>query len=277
MITIELMGGLGNQLFQIFTVIGYSLQNRIPFFFQDKGLSIGWRKKMYWDGLLYPLRPYLRPVSQLNAIWRENHFHHSKIPYLGNEDNKLLGYFQSYKYFDENKLEIFELIDLEAKKDQIRKKLKLVDEENTVSIHFRMGDYKKSQEHHPILSLKYYETALYLLINQSSGKKDWDIMYVCEEEDIIIVDEKIKKLRDIFPTMTFTKLDGGRFDDWEQMLAMSICRHQIIANSTFSWFGAYFNTRSTKLVYYPNTWFGPAQGIKNMNDLCPDEWQKIIV
>ena len=110
-----------------------------------------------------------------------------------------------------------------------------------------------------------------------SGKKDWNVLYVCEEEDILSVNKTINALGVIFPLMTFLKLDGNHLDDWEQMLAMSICRHQIIANSTFSWFGAYFNTRPTKNVYYPNTWFGPAQGTKNMNDLCPDEWHKIIV
>jgi hypothetical protein len=277
MLTIELMGGLGNQLFQIFAVIGYSLHNRTPFFFEDKEMSIGWRKKKYWETLLSSLKLYLKPTAKnLNAVWRENHFHYAKIPYLGMQDTKLLGYFQSYKYFDEYKKEIFELIDLKAKKESVRQKINLADEENTVSIHFRIGDYKTLQAHHPILSLKYYETALYLLMNQS-GKRDWNVLYVCEEEDIDMVNAKIKKLREGFPKMTFTKLDGAQLDDWEQMLAMSICRHQIIANSTFSWFGAYFNTHPTKLVYYPNIWFGPAQGTKNLNDLCPDEWQKIIV
>lgn len=274
MITIELMGGLGNQLFQVFTLIGYSLRNRIPFYFQLKGLSIGWRKKMYWDTLLSSFRSNLNN-TQSNAVWRESNFHYTQIPFLGYENTKLLGYFQSYKYFDDYKKEIFDLLDLETKKQQIRQKIKLADENNTISMHFRIGDYKKIQEHHPILSMKYYETALYLLRKQSA-QNEWTVMYVCEEEDIIAVEETIMKLRDIFPNMNFVKLDGG-LDDWEQMLAMSICRHNIMANSTFSWFGAYFNTCPTKLVYYPNTWFGPAQGIKNMNDLCPEEWQKIIV
>jgi hypothetical protein len=275
MITIELMGGLGNQLFQVFTLIGYSLQSKLPFYFQDKHLSIGWRKKMYWDTLLSSFRPSLIN-TQTNLVWRESNFHYTQIPFLGYKDNiKLLGYFQSYKYFDEYKKEIFEWMDVESKKQLIRQKINLPDEENTVSMHFRIGDYKKIQEHHPILSLKYYETALYLLRKQS-GKKEWTVLYVCEEEDITEVEETIFKLREIFPNMTFIKLDGG-LDDWEQMLAMSICRHHIIANSTFSWFGAYFNTSLTKLVYYPSKWFGPAQGTKNMNDLCPNEWQKIII
>jgi hypothetical protein len=273
MITIELMGGLGNQLFQIFAVIGYSYRFFTPFFFETKEISIGWRKIQYWDTFLSALRPYLRP-TQVNLGYRDPHFHHSEIPYLGIEDVKLIGYFQSYKYFDEYKNEIFELIELEKRKTELRQKL-AIDSENTISMHFRMGDYKKIQEHHPILTLNYYESALNSVCN-SSGKINWTVLYICEEEDITSVNETINELRYLFPYLKFIKLDGG-YADWEQMLAMSLCRHHIIANSTFSWFGAYFDTRSDKLVYYPSVWFGPGQGAKNMDDLFPEEWRKIPI
>ena len=257
MITIELMGGLGNQLFQIFAVIGYSYSYYTPFFLEQKGLSIGWRKTLYWDTFLSSLRPYLKPDIVNLRYYRDPHFHFTKIPCLGNNDFKLLGYFQSYKYFDDYKKEIFGLIDLDKKKTELREKV-AIDENNTISMHFRLGDYKKIQEHHPILPLNYYETALHKVCNMS-GKNDWNILYICEDQDISHVNESINELRCLFPSLKFERLEGG-FADWEQLLAMSICRHNIIANSTFSWFGAYFNTRPDKLVYYPNIWFGPAQG-----------------
>ena len=52
---------------------------------------------------------------------------------------------------------------------------------------------------------------------------------------------------------------------------MSCCHHNIIANSSFSWWGAYLNPYRPK-VYYPKLWFGPAQGDKQMDDLCPPAW-----
>ena len=55
---------------------------------------------------------------------------------------------------------------------------------------------------------------------------------------------------------------------------MSLCQHNIIANSTFSWWGAYMNENDNK-VFYPNKWFGAAQGNKNTNDLFMDNWIKI--
>ena len=56
------------------------------------------------------------------------------------------------------------------------------------------------------------------------------------------------------------------------MLYMSLCRHNIIANSSFSWWGAYFNSNKEKIVCYPSVWFG-----NNMDtrDLCPETWIKM--
>ena len=76
-----------------------------------------------------------------------------------------------------------------------------------------------------------------------------------------------------FPGITFLRADP-LLEDWEQMILMSLCRHNIIANSTFSWWGAYLNTSRQKMVIYPGTWFGPK--IKHgLQDLFPGDWIKI--
>jgi hypothetical protein len=63
--------------------------------------------------------------------------------------------------------------------------------------------------------------------------------------------------------------------DWEQILLMSGCTHHIIANSSFSWFGAYFNSNKDKIVCYPNVWFCGSGSNIRVDDLFPPEWQKI--
>ena len=58
------------------------------------------------------------------------------------------------------------------------------------------------------------------------------------------------------------------------MISMSLCQHNIIANSSFSWWGAYLNDNAN-IVYYPDVWFGPAQNNKNITDLYPYNWKRI--
>ena len=143
---------------------------------------------------------------------------------------------------------------------------------DTVSMHFRIGDYKKLQDYHPLATYEYYERALRFIQNM---KKDinFDILYFCEDVDIEDVLLIINKLVIQFPSYKFIRGEKT-LEDWEQMLLMSCCRHNIIANSSFSWWSAYFNSYPDKIVCYPSIWFG-TKTINDISDLCPPEWNKI--
>jgi hypothetical protein len=100
------------------------------------------------------------------------------------------------------------------------------------------------------------------------------ILYFCEEEDNYIINPIIEQLKEKFPFFIFLKVDDN-IEDWKQMLIMSNCHHNIIANSSFSWWGAYFNNNKDKVVCYPSQWFGPLMN-NNVDDMFPDNWVKIV-
>jgi hypothetical protein len=108
--------------------------------------------------------------------------------------------------------------------------------------------------------------------NDGTNSK-FTIMYFCEDVDIDDVNLTIQFLQEKFPNYKFVRGDNS-LEDWEQMVLMSCCHHNIIANSSFSWWSAYFNSWTDKLVCYPSVWFGPSAN-HDTNDLCPVEWIRI--
>ena len=324
MLTCNLQGGLGNQLFQIFTTISLSMKTGTSFFFinkyqltNDKDASNGATiRYTYWDTFLSSLLPFIRDetkLPKLDSYYKEQCFNYDQtiLMNLLNSQQKvimLVGYFQSYKYFDMYKKGIFKIIKLETKQNILKTKFANdINFDTTVSLHFRLGDYKKLQDYHPILLDTYYIDALRLCISKTPAlsavvndkgnsyhalekcegvkqiKKDTNIntiykpirtvLYFCEDSDFDEVLGKIYNLEQIFPELIFIRADNN-LQDWEQLILMSLCSHNIIANSTFSWWGAYFNTNPTKIVCYPSTWFGPKAG-HNTDDMFSENWIKI--
>lgn len=280
MITCYLMGGLGNQLFQIFTTISYSIKSHNNFKFTDEttlGKGNTTVRHTYWDSFLSRLKHFTQAIDVRSfRLIKEKGFEYEDLParYMVNSDILLYGYFQSYKYFETNYATICRLIGLEKMKQTLLTKLGYsIDHfENTISMHFRIGDYKKVQQFHPVLPSQYYMNSLSHIKRQNPDTKFF-VLYFCEDENIDEVDEMITEFQHEFPEFIFAK-ESTELEDWEQMLMMSLCKHNIIANSSFSWWGAYFNDNVDNIVCYPNTWFGP-QAKNNTQDLCPLRWTKI--
>lgn len=241
-----LMGGLGNQLFQIFSTLAYGLKTtRIVLFPYTDKLTTGISRNTYWNSFLKSLmrftvfnrNDYNNDSLLLLPRYIERGFLYSEIPrFPCNPELLLYGYFQSYKYFESQKTEIFSLIEL--KKQQINVKAlykKYFETYKTISMHFRIGDYKNIQDCHPLMTYDYYRKALnYILSYQNEIV--YRVLYFCEKDDISDVSIIINKLRIDFDTIEFIIVDN-LIPDWQQMLLMSCCNHNIIANSSFSWWG----------------------------------------
>jgi hypothetical protein len=276
------MGGLGNQIFQIFTIIAYAIKFHLKFkFLNVKILGKGETTVRYtfWDSFFNRLNLFLidhLPAESLLLKVDQFPFTPLNLSSFQNKNIVLDGYFQSYKYFMNEYEIICKLIGLEKMKIDLLEKLSFSNDflNNTISLHFRLGDYKKCQYFHPLLTYDYYFNAL-TYFQRLNPSAQFNVIYFCEEEDLQDIVCTIENLKKNFNQCTFIKVD---FDlkDWEQMLLMSCCHHNIIANSSFSWWGAYFNSSPDKVVCYPSLWFG--EGTKtDTKDLCPSEWKKIPV
>ena len=292
MLTCNLQGGLGNQLFQIFTTIALSLKTNQSFFFinkykltSDVALENGATVRYsYWDTFLSNLKSFVKDqdkLPKLELCFKEQSFNYDPsilINLLNNQQQvkMLVGYFQSSKYFDLYKDKIFQLLKI-GNKQLILKVLyeNKINFDNTISLHFRLGDYKKFPEIYPILTAEYYINSINCVLSQTTGqqKQKKDILYFCEESDLTEVLQIIIHLQQVFTELTFERVDNT-LSDWQQMLLMSLCKDNIIANSTFSWWGAYFNSNPCKTVCYPGTWFHPKAG-NDTADLCQEDWTAI--
>ena len=282
MITCSLMGGLGNQLFQIFTTISYSLHLRKKFVFLDvKILTDGSPdttiRYTYWTSIFSNLKLFLTPTFHYDIIKKETFFNYIPITTsdVANSNVLLQGYFQSYKYFQDNFNTICSLLSIKQQKNGVLSKAHFPKNylQNCISMHFRIGDYKKIQHCHPIMTSEYYSKCLSHI--QSMHKSvNFTVMYFCEDVDIDDVSKTIGYLQTQFPNYEFSRGENT-LEDWEQLLLMSCCHHNIIANSSFSWWGAYLNDFEDKMVCYPSIWFGPTMNHHNTVDLFPQEWHKI--
>ena len=279
MIYIEIMGGLGNQLFQIFCGIAYSLENKIPFKINAikndlvspvDNISV---RPTYWHNFLSNLSEFTYQQNLSIPTYNEPTFIYNKIPSI-NEDFKLHGYYQSYKYFDGQFANICKMINLDTQKKEIYEKYNhYFNNKKVICIHFRIGDYVKNQAMHPILNSDYYIKSIKYLNSQLQNFSSYEFLYFGEQADNAIIHSFIKEINIIFKNK-YTIIDYN-IPDWEQLLLMSLCDHNIIANSTFSWWGAYFNTNVNKIVCYPSLWFGKNCN-HNVKDLFPEKWIKIL-
>jgi hypothetical protein len=173
----------------------------------------------------------------------EPRFNFDPVPYR--EGMVLQGFFQSEKYFANYKKEVVKLFENRSKRKY--------EFENSVSIHIRRGDYLNEFmcQFLPALPYEYYKAALDDL--ETKVKIDHILVF---SDDLGWCKETIKGERVIF-------VEGQ--EDYEDLYTMAKCTHHIIANSSFSWWGAYLNQRD-KIVYAPTRWFGPA---------ITDDWQDV--
>jgi hypothetical protein len=135
-----------------------------------------------------------------------------------------------------------------------------------------LGDYKNNPNYHPITPLAYYTQALQTILYLTPGTHHV-VKYCYELEDEEEIKTRVVCLSKQFPNMKFESVPTT-LPDWQQLIYMSNCEHNIIANSTFSWWAAYFNQNPDKIVCAPKKWLGDNS---NQDGLFLDNWKIIEI
>ncbi len=289
MIISHIIGGLGNQMFQYATGRALSLKHKQPLLldisgFADYGLHQGFELQRIFvcpinianatDGrnvLGWRANPLIKRllVRTRLAMFRNRHFivePHFQY-WAGIQDippsTYLIGYWQSEKYFQESadiiRADFAFKLPLSIKNAELVQQISQV---NAVSLHVRRGDYVHNPVTlaiHGLCTLNYYQAAIQSIV-ESVPQPHFFIF----SDDIAWVKANLKM---DFPSHYITHNQGA--ESYNDMRLMSLCQHHIIANSSFSWWGAWLNPSPNKIVIAPKQWFADD---KNISDLLPPNW-----
>lgn len=252
MVSCHLAGGLGNYMFQIGAAVSLASRNNDTTLFDfSKAKKVHGSINSYKENIFRNIEVGIPYVSE---IYNEPSFAFRQLPY---KDGVLLnGYFQSEKYLDREVVEpLFRPPSIVTQ--YIEDKYPILKNYLTTSVHVRRGDYVRLQDKHPPQSIEYY-------------RKAEELLNITEK--FIIFSDDIEWCKSNFMGDKFFFVENE--PDYMDLWIMSMCTNNIIANSSFSWWGAWLNLNKEKIVVAPNLWFGPSKKLET-KDIVPKEWIRI--
>jgi len=289
MVISKVIGGLGNQMFQyaIGRAVSLRLQAKLKLDtseFDGYVLHQGYeldrvfnlqvpiankqevRKLLGWQS--YPLMQRIVarfcPYGGVGDMVYEPHFHYWQGVKGIVGSCYLAGYWQSEKYFSEIESLIRQDFSFKTIADDKNKNLvDNIQSVNAISLHVRRGDYvnsAKTNVMHGTCSLDYYQAAMDYMIQQVD-----EPCFIVFSDDI----QWVKANLSISHACRFVDYNQGE-NSFRDMQLMALCQHHIIANSTFSWWGAWLNANKDKIVIAPKYWF--AHNKCSTQDLYPSGW-----
>ncbi len=282
MITIELCGGLGNQLFQYALGRRLSLDHNVGLIidvsaFRNDPLrsyrlgnfclprhAIKDGRPSFLEGLL-PTAIRRRVLSSPDR-YIERHYEFDENV-LNISKGIVAGYWQTEKYFKSIRQTLLnEILPASPLTKSSAYWSGVISDIEAVSVHVRRGDYasdSKTQSYHGLVDLDWYAKAI------------MDMQERVGSPHFFFFSDDLDWVRMNFPAHpNFHFVDSAPDGlEHEDMFLMSLCKHHILANSSFSWWGAWLNRRDDKIVIAPNRWF--ANTSINTKDLLPSEWVQL--
>lgn len=283
-------GGLGNQMFRYafyksLIERGYKvsfLRNRLKYLFQKdeiehvfEGIKLINGAKDYFFSIFYSLISilpknikdfFLKLVSFYEVKENSWFIFNQNAVRFKNINEIFIGTWQSELYFDNVKDKITSYFKFNS--DLLTSKtlsiLKEIDKTQSVAVHIRRGDYLSKpyiDEFSNICTLSYYENAINYLEDKVSDAKFFLFTDDLQWAKINLNERKV----------VFVDINNERKNSWQDMYLMSRCKHQIIANSTFSWWAAYLNINKSKIVIAPSKWINTLP----KDDIVPQSWIRL--
>jgi hypothetical protein len=301
MITVSLIGGLGNQMFQYAAGKALAERHGVGLALDLSGFQNDVLRSFLLDRLCVPaadlasvrLAGVEKPASHfVRSLWlqridrvlslaglpklapspdqyREPHFHYDPAFETLGSQTSLFGYFQSERYF----ASIAEslrgwLSPREPLGEAAAAALARIEASRLpISVHVRRGDYlnRGTAEFHGIVDEPYYREALARLEAEVGGETELFVF----SDDAAAAEQVLH----FVPRSRLIHVRGDPQRPWEDMALMARCRHHVIANSSFSWWGAWLNRSTDKIVVAPRAWFA-AEVLKKRStaDLYPPDW-----
>ena len=295
-IIVKLFGGLGNQLFQYAFARHLAILNNAPLFLDITGFET--YKLRRYSLHHFALKAHIAPKWEVAkalgtsnglskfAIWR--------MPSKGMPQNKIFqqiieddgfgfngkllqlkgclyinGYWQTPLYFDDVKNIIRNDLKVTTAPTQANREMaRRILDSNSVSVHVRRGDYvnnPKTRSIHGVCPVEYYQKAAQMISDEESRPK-----FFIFSDDIFWA----RKNLNFGGETVFVDINSVD-QSYEDLRLMSLCRHHITANSTFSWWGAWLGTQGG-ITIAPARWMNNASKGPSSDDLLPSQWLKVL-
>jgi hypothetical protein len=274
MIIIKLKGGLGNQLFQYATAKALALKHKTKLYIDHSSFETytlhdyGLHHFNIKDKIYQPEPKWLAKIEKKLKLKKK--YNEDDHGFRYNEDLKqqnayklfLDGYFQCEDYFIDYRKEILEALKITSPLKPITlKTLEDIQSCNSVALHVRRGDYLLHDVHNTDKK-EYYNKAMKYVESKVSHPT-----YFMFSDDINWVKENFSSEH----KMVFVDFNDAD-TNYEDIKLMSNCKHNIIANSSFSWWSAWLNNNPDKIVTAPKHWFNG--DMYDFTDLVPKNWIK---
>ena len=255
------MGGLGNILFPLAYCYDLSIERDLELVISYDHIGyVHTKAEEYKKSFLKGFKTITPEDLKSFHIIKESDFTFSNNLLPLGKDFFLHGYFQSEKYFKRNRKKVIDLVTsdvLNYSKAKDRYSKLVNQNQTTTSIHIRRGNYLSLKEYHVSLTPDYY----YKAIEKVNPDK------------VLVFSDDLNFCKETFSGAEFIFINPEK--DIQDLYLMSMCDNNIIANSTFSWWGAWINQKEERKVIAPTKWFGPKNSNIETKDVIPEEWIKV--